>query len=261
MTPFQEWQIAFIYAFSFTFHTLDIPLFHHLPLFTPYELTREIELEESELVHQIICTSLSNCLNPFQQLVQQKMKSLDITHNPLTKQPFKSLPVDTKLDLLQCLIEWQLQDNQALKQNIQGTSHTTSPIGIDSKKRIYWQFGDSCWVWREKPNKHQLDEWETVCKDREGLESLVHSLSAKHKTEGPLREQIIQLYPLADQEQENERKRQQKAARKAIVPVLIEPPQLRTRRQPVHYNHYFLDSEVPETAPTRISHRLQRKQG
>ncbi|KAI8364004.1 hypothetical protein EDC96DRAFT_444469 [Choanephora cucurbitarum] len=153
MTPFQEWQIAFIYAFSVTFQTLESPLFYRLPLFTPFELTQAIELEESELIHQIICASLGNCLNrkhpvesykvAFQQLVQEKIKSFDIdlTLNPLTKQPFKALPIDTKLYLLQCLIEWQLQDSQAIKQNISNATYTLSPIGTDSKKRLYWQFG------------------------------------------------------------------------------------------------------------------------
>jgi hypothetical protein len=49
------------------------------------------------------------------------------------------------------LVEWQLQDSQAIKSILEQCNHNTKsgqvnpirshPVGIDSKKRSYWQFG------------------------------------------------------------------------------------------------------------------------
>jgi hypothetical protein len=56
-----------------------------------------------------------------------------------------------QLYLLHSLIEWQLQDSQAIKTIIDINNANTTrnqlnpiksyPLGVDSKKRTYWQFG------------------------------------------------------------------------------------------------------------------------
>ncbi|KAF1796076.1 hypothetical protein FB192DRAFT_1293265 [Mucor lusitanicus] len=161
----QQWQIAFIYAFAATFnpHQEVSPQYYKLPYFTPQNLEDEIQKQESELIHQIICSCIGNILNrnkpvesfknSLQQLITDKMKTFDIDFesNPLLKQNYNALPIDIKLYILYSLVEWQLQDSAAVKlivdsYNLQDGLTAANPImarpvGTDAKKRTYWQFG------------------------------------------------------------------------------------------------------------------------
>jgi hypothetical protein len=70
------------------------------------------------------------------------------------------------------LVEWQLEDCNAIRSVIEKYSRGNryqennpidiSPIGMDSKKRIYWQFGDSARLWREKQGVKTAErsQWE-----------------------------------------------------------------------------------------------------
>ncbi|KAI8091042.1 uncharacterized protein B0P05DRAFT_528499 [Gilbertella persicaria] len=273
-TPFQQWEIAFIYSFACTFNKQhDIaPNFFKLPDFTPEELEQELRKEESELVHGIICACLGNTLNrknpvesykmALQQLVQDKIKAyeIDFESNPLVKQPFSTLSIDIKLSILRSLVEWQLQDSQAVKNIIEFCYNNTPrnqinpikarPIGTDSKKRAYWQFGASCWIWREKINTKKLNEWETVCRDRQELEALVETLSeTKHRSEKALAKWIKEtLYQIADEEERRKLRKERAELRKAIpVEINITPTQLRSRgnrQKRVHYNYDDIYEEM-----------------
>jgi len=69
-------------------------------------------------------------------------------------------------------VEWQLEDCVAIRSLIEkhcrGNRYQednpidVSPVGIDSKKRIYWQFGDSARLWREKhgAKTEERSQWE-----------------------------------------------------------------------------------------------------
>ncbi|KAI9356712.1 hypothetical protein BD770DRAFT_322985 [Pilaira anomala] len=163
-SPLQQWEIAFIYAFSCTFNPQQeiAPSYHKLPDFTPEELELEIQKQDSDLIRNIICASLGNLLNrknpiesfkiSLSQVVTDKMKAfeIDLEANPLAKSEFHLLNTDVKLFILRSLIEWQLQDSLAVKSILDYYKNSNQnqpnpvraiPIGIDSKKRNYWQFG------------------------------------------------------------------------------------------------------------------------
>ncbi|KAI9476455.1 MAG: hypothetical protein EXX96DRAFT_577232 [Benjaminiella poitrasii] len=269
-TPFQQWEIAFIYAFASTFNLQrEIePSFYPLPELTPQDLEQEIQKEEkSELLHKIICASLGNALNrknivesfknSLQQLVNEKMKSfeIDLQVNPLNKQDFHSLSVDLKLYILHSLIEWQLQDSRAIKSIIDyNYNHTAKnqlnplisyPIGIDSKKRNYWQFGESCWIWRERAHLKGGYEWETVCRNRQDLEELVSSLSSSNRSEKALIKVIKEeIYEIADKELQKKIRKERAELRKLIpVEISITPTQLRSRGNQSNRIRYNYDED------------------
>ncbi|KAG0166972.1 hypothetical protein DFQ28_004325 [Apophysomyces sp. BC1034] len=91
-----------------------------------------------------------------------------------------------QLTLLQSLVEWQLQDSNAIRSIVEQFYKNTKknevnplePVafGVDSEKRAYWQFGgewksnipnqglilpDSPWLWREKTNVKSGCQWAT----------------------------------------------------------------------------------------------------
>ncbi|KAI9277422.1 hypothetical protein BY458DRAFT_567688 [Sporodiniella umbellata] len=176
-SPCQQWKIAFIHAFASTFNPQQTiaPAFFKLPDFTPSQLELEIQKEESDLVHSLACSCLGNVFNrksPVESfnktlcdLVTEKMKTLDIAleKNPLRSQKFYTLPADLKLQMLYCMIEWQLQDSQAVRSIIEHYKMKKvnpiklSPVGTDKNKNIYWQFGQSPYLWKESSNKKK---WE-----------------------------------------------------------------------------------------------------
>ncbi|KAI7901107.1 uncharacterized protein BX663DRAFT_514933 [Cokeromyces recurvatus] len=266
-TPFQQWEMAFIYAFASTFNPQKEiePSFYPLPEFTPQDLEEEIQKEESELIHKIICASLGNALNrknyvesfknSLHQIVADKIKSfeIDLEVNPLNKQNFNSLSIELKLYILHSLIEWQLQDSRAIKSIIDhNNQHTTknqsnpirsSPIGIDSKKRKYWQFGESCWIWREKANMKERNQWEIVCRNRQELEEFVSSLSSSSNKSEKALVKVIQddIYEIADKERQKRLRKERAEMRKLIpVEISITPTQLRSRgdrNNRVRYNY------------------------
>ncbi|KAK4509945.1 uncharacterized protein ATC70_008095 [Mucor velutinosus] len=262
----QQWQVAFIYAFSATFnpHQEVSPQYYKLPSFTPQDLEDEIQKQESELIHQIICACIGNILNrnkpvesfknSLQQLITDKMKTFDIDleSNPLLKQNYNALPIDIKLYILYSLVEWQLQDSSAVKlivdtYNLQDGLTAANPIiarsvGTDSKKRTYWQFGDSPWIWRETNSTKSLSQWETLCRNRQDLEQLVDSFSG---TTSRLEKALIktiteEIYDIADKEEQKKLRKERAEMRKLIpVEVSITPTTLRSRgnrSQRVHYN-------------------------
>ncbi|CEP16326.1 hypothetical protein [Parasitella parasitica] len=272
----QQWQIGFIYAFTATFnHHEDMSiLYHRLPNFTPQDLEDEIQKEESELIHQIICACLGNVLNrskpiesfkvSLQQLLTDKIKAfeIDLQVNPLLRQSYYSLPVDQKLYILYSMIEWQLQDSTAVKtmidgfyqQNGQSGSNPiiSHPIGRDGQKRTYWQFGESSWIWRQTNSTKLLDQWKTVCKNRQDIEQLVESFSGtKSRAEKALVKVIEErIYDIANKEEQKKLRKERAELRKLVpVEVSITPTTLRSRgnrSQRVHYNFddiYGIDEE------------------
>lgn len=61
---------------------------------------------------------------------------------------------------MRSLVEWQLEDCNAIRGLIEKYSKGNRyqednpidilPVGMDSQKRVYWQFGESARLWREK---------------------------------------------------------------------------------------------------------------
>ncbi|KAI9265790.1 hypothetical protein EDC94DRAFT_604113 [Helicostylum pulchrum] len=275
-SPIQQWEIAFIYAFSCTFNPQQeiTPSYYKLPDFMPEELEQEIQKQESDLIRNIICASLGNLLNrknPIEsfkislcQTVNDKMKAfeIDLETNPLSKSEFNSLDTDVKLYLLRSLVEWQLQDSLAVKSILEYHNSNTSrdqinpvraiPIGVDSKKRNYWQFGDSCWIWREKPHFKLNCEWETVCRDRQDLERLVKDLSSSNNRAEKALIKVIteEIYEIAEKEERKKLRKERAELRKLIpVEVSITPTTLRSRgnrSERVRYNYDEVYEEEDE---------------
>ncbi|CAO3606616.1 unnamed protein product [Mucor fragilis] len=207
--------------------------------------------------------------NSLQQLITDKMKTFDIDFetNPLLKQNYTALPLDIKLYVLYSLVEWQLQDSSAVKlivdtYNIQDGLTAANPIiahpvGTDSKKRTYWQFGDSPWIWRESNSMKSLSQWETLCRNRHDLEQLVDSFSAStSRLEKALVKTIREeIYGIADRE-EQKRLRKERAEMRKLIPVevSITPTTLRSRGnrgQRVQYNFddiYGIDEDEDNEA-------------
>ncbi|GAN11043.1 hypothetical protein MAM1_0456d10596 [Mucor ambiguus] len=283
----QQWQIAFIYAFSATFnpHQEVSPQYYKLPYFTPQDLEDEIQKKESELIHQIICACIGNILNrskpvesfknSLQQLITDKMKTFDIDFesNPLLKQNYNALTVNTKVSpsrrkskrvstadmhqklyILYSLVEWQLQDSSAVKlivdtYNLQDGLTAANPImarpvGTDSKRRKYWQFGDSPWIWRETNGIKSLSQWETLCRNRQDLEQVVDSFSAStSRLEKALVKTIKEeIYDIADREEQRKLRKERAEMRKLIpVEVSITPTTLRSRGNRSQRVHYTFD--------------------
>ncbi|KAI8981713.1 hypothetical protein BDF20DRAFT_911973 [Mycotypha africana] len=218
-TSYQQYQISFIYAFSNTFDTPQaehIPNFYKLPKFTPRELEEEIQKPESQLIYNIVCAALSNILNrnrliesfkgTLLQLLTDKIKAtdIDLETNPLVgENNFFTLSTEMKLYILYNLMEWQLQDSLSVKTLIDYNVNNKNnqyydlnrirykPLGTDDKKRIYWQFGESGWIWREDKSKkprHKnkvatVDNWELLCRTKEDIEDLTKSLKSSSTTD------------------------------------------------------------------------------
>lgn len=99
---------------------------------------------------------------------------------------------------------------------------------------------ESCWVWRTQ-SKSTLD-WETVCRNRQDLESLVATLSPSSRYEKALIKVITEeLYDLADKEVQKRVRKERAELRKLIpVEVSITKTQLRSRGERskrVQYNY------------------------
>jgi hypothetical protein len=181
------------------------------------------------------------------------------------------------LYILHSLIEWQLHDSQAVRSIIEYHNSNTRkneynpirsyPIGIDSKKRTYWQFGgkekkidlfhryilmpitESCWIWRERTQLKTGFDWETVCKNRQDLEKLVQELSAStSRAEKALVKVITEnIYELADNEERKRIQKERAEIRKLIpVEINITPTTLRSggRTERVRYNYDDYDEAI-----------------
>ncbi|CAO3690359.1 unnamed protein product [Rhizopus stolonifer] len=290
----QQWKLAFIHAFATVFNAEQeiAPNFFKLPEFTPSQLETEIQKEESKLVHLLVCSSLGNIFNrkyPIESfaktlcdVVTEKMKTLDIKleKNPLKNQKFYTLPVDLKLQLLYSMVEWQLQDSQAVRSIIDhhkskgNNPSILSPVGKDKSKNTYWQFGKSAYLWKESANKKA---WERVCKDKEELKEFAETLSMRNSSERELSKYIIKtICPIADRERRKlERLAYIECQATVAADIIAEPVQTRSQKRPrekVNYNYDdFLadtssDSESedsqnfstppPATKRTRFSNRL-----
>ncbi|KAI8982523.1 hypothetical protein BDB01DRAFT_792933 [Pilobolus umbonatus] len=265
-TGIQHWQIAFIYAFISTFNPQChlVSNYYKLPELLPEEIETEIQKEKSTAIDQYICSCLGNALNrkhpiesynnALQQIITDKLKSydVDLARNPVSNQKFHTLDITTKLYLLYCMIEWQLQDSHAVRSIIEIAYSNRAknkynpikmtPIGTDSKKRNYWQFGESPYVWRDSIKVNELGQWETVCTNKTELEQLVESLSNKNRAEKQLIKYITDvLYEVADKAEKKKWRKERAEIRKAFVPeVSITPLQLRSRNK-VKVNYNFDD--------------------
>lgn len=283
----QQWQIAFIYAFICTFNPQRhlVTNYYKLPDLLPEDIEMEIQKEKSVIIDQYICSCLGNALNrkhpiesynnALQQIIQDKIKSfeIDLVRNPVSNQRFHTLDIDTKLYLMYCMIEWQLQDSHAVKSiiDICFTNRNMNPIkmrpiGTDSKKRNYWQFGESPYVWRDTMKSKETG-WELVCRNKADMETLLQSLSVKNRAEKALGVYITDvLYEVAEKAERKQIRKERAEIRKAFVPeISITPLQLRSRnRRKVNYNYddlYKEDSDpfedkTTKTTGTRWSSRL-----
>ncbi|KAG1211688.1 hypothetical protein CU097_006720 [Rhizopus azygosporus] len=308
-SPCQQWRIAFIYAFATTFNSQQsiAPSLFKLPDFTPDQLEVELQKEDSQLVHNIICSCLGNIFNrknpvesytkSLQDVVTEKIKTMDIEleKNPLSNQKFNMLSADLKLLILYSMIEWQLQDSQAVRLIIDYYSAKRSqhnpievrPIGTDKEKSTYWQFGDSPYIWKVK---HKKKEWilgkyddevdeiliKLVCKDRQTTEAWINTLSTTHRAEKALSKYVGEhVYPLIEK-QEKQKAKLEREKWKKLNPV--EPVTTRSytrKRERVNYNYDDIyteqdfDEYLPESSsrpsspdrlakkPTRSSNRLK----
>ncbi|CEJ05346.1 hypothetical protein RMCBS344292_19289 [Rhizopus microsporus] len=206
---------------------------------------------------------------------------IELEKNPLSNQKFNMLSADLKLLILYSMIEWQLQDSQAVRLIIDYYSAKRSqhnpievrPIGTDKEKSTYWQFGDSPYIWKVKNKKK---EWILVCKDRQTTEAWINTLSTTHRAEKALSKYVGEhVYPLIEK-QEKQKAKLEREKWKKLNPV--EPVTTRSytrKRERVNYNYDDIyteqdfDEYLPESSsrpsspdrlakkPTRSSNRLK----
>ncbi|KAI9011976.1 hypothetical protein CLU79DRAFT_771476 [Phycomyces nitens] len=293
-SPQSQWEIAFVFAFTTTFQ----PEARHaglypFPAFQPEDLEHALlQTKESELMDQILCSFLSNALNrkkvveinactrTLQDLISTKIKTFecDLIENPLINNAnFHSLAPEVKLNLLRLLVEWQLQDCvnihlvidnyfKNVKKN-QDNPLELVPFGYDSKKRAYFQFGDSAWLWREKTGIKSGFQWETVAKDVEGLQRFItENQDSKNRAERALLQRVQELIPTVEERQRRQEKKDRAKARQLAMELAFAPRELRQRdrKRPVRYNYddftdkddYAQDDAYERVRPTRVSSRL-----
>ncbi|KAI7872902.1 hypothetical protein BDF14DRAFT_1716658 [Spinellus fusiger] len=168
-----QWEMAFVYAYITTFQA-EAKQFslHSFPEYQPEDLEHGLQQSSSDLVDQLVCSFLSNALNrkkavegsyvrTLQEMINGKIKAYEFDGeiNPMADyNNFHDMSPDIKLSLLRWLVEWQLQDCvnihlaidsyfKNVKKN-QDNPLELEPLGHDSKKRAYYQFGGTlfCWI-------------------------------------------------------------------------------------------------------------------
>ncbi|CAO3640255.1 unnamed protein product [Cunninghamella blakesleeana] len=267
LTPQAYLEIAFIYAFSVLFDESDIISIYSPPHFTPKSLEEAIYQDNNELLDKLMCCFLSNALNrkkllevqhttrPLYEYINSKIRSNDfnLDHNPLTGQQtsFQYLTSDIKLKILHALVEWQLQDSTAVRAIVDHFFKTNKndednplmpiPFGYDQRKRAYWRFGESPYLWCENPNLKKGCEFEIVCTSIEELQqfgnTLINSRNNKEKTMGNAI--LNELLPELEEKQRRQERKDRMKARQLATQLALEEPKVlpkRERRKPVRYN-------------------------
>ncbi|GAB5592526.1 hypothetical protein Unana1_07426 [Umbelopsis nana] len=254
------WDIAFIHAFTCTFSALDDPGLHAPPNFQP-------EVKASQFL---------------------------LNFNPMAGNiDFEALEPIIKIEILRSLVEWQLEDCNAIRAAVEKYCRASrydetnpidlSPIGMDSKKRIYWQFGDSARLWREKigVKTNQRSQWEIATKTLDDLICFAESLKdTTNRTEKKLYLNLVERIIPGIQDstalREKSARKQRTKERAMEIQFSNDPMTLRSRnRKPVRYQfddiyNYDLEDDVyeeemedgvlPVRTGTRSSRRIAQKE-
>ncbi|KAH8549646.1 hypothetical protein BGW37DRAFT_502090 [Umbelopsis sp. PMI_123] len=297
------WDIAFIHAFACKFSALRDPALHPCPDFQPEDLEQALmSRTKSDLVDQLICCFTSNALNRKKiydtatirrglfELLQAKVKASEflLNFNPIAgSTDFDTLEPIVKLEILRSLVEWQLEDCVAIRANIEKHCRANrhqesnpidvSPVGMDSKKRIYWQFGDSARLWREKQGvkTEERSQWEIATNNLEELRAFTEEIAeTKSRTEKHLYLNLVnRVIPDIEEsiaEREKVERRQRSKERLLALPFINDPMTLRSRnRKPVSYRYdNIYDDEADddqyeemedETPSARVGIRSSRR--
>ncbi|CAO3636239.1 unnamed protein product [Cunninghamella echinulata] len=156
-----------------------------------------------------------------------------------------------KLKVIHALVEWQLQDSEAVRKIVDHLFKTIKkdednplvpiPFGYDQRKRAYWRFGDSPYLWCENPNLKKGCEFQIVCSDMEELQQFGNSLiKSKNNNEKAMGKDILnELIPKLEEQQRIQERKDRMKARQLAANVALETPKTlpkRERRKPVRYN-------------------------
>ncbi|CAO3687816.1 unnamed protein product [Umbelopsis ramanniana] len=235
---------------------------------------------KSDLLDQLICCFTSNALNRKKiydtatirrglfELLQAKIKASEflLHFNPIAgSTEFDSLEPIVKLEILRALVEWQLEDCVAIRSLIEkycrGNRYQednpidVSPVGVDSKKRIYWQFGDSARLWREKhgAKTEERSQWEIVTNTLEELKAFTEEIAeTKSRIEKQLymnlANRVIPDIEESIAEREKVERKKLSKERLLALPFMNDPMTLRSRnRKPVSYRYdNVYDDEVDD---------------
>ncbi|KAG9292804.1 hypothetical protein G9A89_006365 [Geosiphon pyriformis] len=248
------WETAYIIAFCQKFKSALKNL-----RFWPEDLERALESgAEEDLLEDIHSRFLSNCLNrkkpiesdcwqkilssTIDQHLQMDTSGFYIDHNPLRGKDgninYYSLNTQNKVWILYSLINWQLQESEAVRDLINESYKRTrknwenplevQELGQDSKNAKYYYIGNAARIYREKfPKASSIPTnknvtWAAVTTDMEDIQKLVSELKTKRSAKDknlyamiienvlPNVESLIQMR----EKKENQRKRQEKMAEK-----------------------------------------------
>ncbi|KAI8066454.1 hypothetical protein BC940DRAFT_368319 [Gongronella butleri] len=283
LTPWSYWQIAFIYAFCVLFKDPAIADIHPPPgTVNPRVLEDAVVKNDDAVLSELMCVFLSNALNrkvmikvgsesrALREFIRQKImdNQLDLEINPVKENGgFQALDGLTKLDLLYTMVELQLTDSNAVRAMITHYYDVTrqdrsvrnplvpTPLGIDRHKRAYWRFGESPYLWREKPSSSPKCTWEIVCRDLDELREFANeqeqSTDARESALGAtLLEEAVPFIEDAIKAAERRDRREALKLARVLELQLQEPRELprRARRKPVRYTEEFFDDAMPSDA-------------
>ncbi|CAG8457146.1 2805_t:CDS:2 [Acaulospora colombiana] len=174
--------------------------------FWPEELEQAlIDRGENDLIEQLHCTFLTNCLNRTKQVVRQTWKKLlsDTIDqklkksyqfyqdfNPLRRvKSYYELGTRDKVLILNNLVNWQLQDCKEIRKAIeeeyrnakknQENALEVEPYGEDRRGRKYYYFGKGARLYREKVlhgkgNRPDKYTFEVITSTIEDIENYVN---------------------------------------------------------------------------------------
>ncbi|CAG8677439.1 12056_t:CDS:2 [Dentiscutata erythropus] len=194
-------EMGFIIAFCEKFK----PLFKGFE-FWPEELEGALATEaDSDLIDQVHCIFLTNCLNrtkPVSRQVWRKLLSETIDqklkksyqfyrdYNPLRRvKNYYELDIRDKVLILNNLVTWQLQEGKEVRKLIEqeyrsskrneGNSLVVEPFGEDRRGRKFYYFGYGARVYREtivshKSNKSKKFIWDVISTTLEDLENYIN---------------------------------------------------------------------------------------
>ncbi|CAG8515873.1 7602_t:CDS:2 [Cetraspora pellucida] len=194
-------EMGFIIAFCEKFK----PLFKGFE-FWPEELEGALATEaDSDLIDQVHCIFLTNCLNRtkpvsrqswrklLSETIDQKLKKsyqFYRDYNPLRRvKNYNELDIRDKVLILNNLVTWQLQEGKEVRKLIEqeyrsskrneGNSLVVEPYGEDRKGRKFYYFGYGARVYREttiphKGSKSKRYMWEVISTTLEDLENYIN---------------------------------------------------------------------------------------
>ncbi|RIB03339.1 hypothetical protein C2G38_792879 [Gigaspora rosea] len=204
-------EMGFIIAFCEKFK----PLFKGFE-FWPEELEGALATEaDSDLIDQVHCIFLTNCLNrtkPVSRQVWRKLLSETIDqklkksyqfyrdYNPLRRvKNYNELDIRDKILILNNLVTWQLQEGKEVRRLIEqeyrsskrneGNSLVVEPFGEDRRGRKFYYFGYGARVYREtipstRSSKPKKFIWEIISTTLEELENFINDPKELKSTGG-----------------------------------------------------------------------------